>query len=268
MTKDIFHLELSGTERKPIKGLASGFSILFRFEDEPSNRMGESLKNRTGDREIHNNIFVQPSSETKEIDDKWNILYLKPVAIEECASEFGLDIDKLKRTIGDSKKIRKSIWIDQLLHRLVFEVNTCGKTASRAAVFCVLELIKEVYYSKSGAIDKLVFNIDSSDIRLQKALGVIEGELDFLWTAEKLGKRVGTSTATLGRLFKNEFGVSTMEFVWDLRLRKAFALLNNTSMGIGEIAFAVGFESLTGFSTSFKRKFGVSPKDLKLKKDL
>ena len=182
-----------------------------------------------------------------------------------------LETIKLNREIAkfiNNQKIKKSIWIDQLLHRLVFEVNICNHTTSRTAVFCVLELVKEVYYAKAGAIDKLVFNVDGSDIRLQKAFVAIEGELDFLWTAEKLGKGVGTSTATLGRLFKNEFGVSTMEFIWDLRLRKAFALLNNTSMAIGEVAFAVGFESLTGFSTSFKRKFGFSPKSLKMKVDL
>ena len=268
MTKDIFHLELFESERRPTKSLASGFSILFKFEEEPFNRKRDTSTVRSSELEIHSNILVLPSSQVKEDREKWNVIYLNPIALDECALEYRLDPDELKRLMRDTKKIKKSIWIDQLLHRLVFEVNICNHTTSRAAVFCVLELVKEVYYAKAGTIDKLVFNIDGADIRLQKALVAIEAELDFLWTAEKLGKRVGTSTATLGRLFKSEFGVSTMEFIWDLRLRKAFALLNNTSMAIGEVGFAVGFESLTGFSTSFKRKFGFSPKNLKMKVDL
>lgn len=39
----------------------------------------------------------------------------------------------------------------------------------------------------------------------------------------------------------------------------AFALMNETSMSVTEIALASGFNSATHFSRQFKRKFGASP---------
>lgn len=265
MTKEIFNLELAESEKSPLKGFMPEYSIMFQFEDEPLARKSPRLPHKSSDQFLQNNILVLPSKESRKKNGKWNILYFAQGALDECSLEYGLDSMELKKAIIKAERLKKSIWIDQLLHRLVFEIQVCKKKGSRAAIFCVLELIKEIYYAKPSISDKLVFDTDSSDIRLQKALATIEADLEFLWTADGLGKKVGTSTATLGRLFKKEFGVSTMEFIWDLRLRKAFALLNNTSMAVGEIAFAVGFESLAGFSTAFKRKFGHSPKDLRLK---
>jgi transcriptional regulator GlxA family with amidase domain len=44
-----------------------------------------------------------------------------------------------------------------------------------------------------------------------------------------------------------------------MRLSHAFALMNETSMSVTEIALASGFNSSTHFSRQFKRKFGASP---------
>jgi AraC family transcriptional regulator len=60
------------------------------------------------------------------------------------------------------------------------------------------------------------------------------------------------------RTFVRAFGKSPASYVTDLRLAKAVQLLK-CGMPVTEVCFAVGFESLGSFSTTFRKYLGVSP---------
>ena len=64
-------------------------------------------------------------------------------------------------------------------------------------------------------------------------------------------------------LFKDEH-TSLMRYVWSCRLEKCYKemlVLNNYSVSI--IAFKWGFNDMSHFSRAFKKRFGLSPSDLK-----
>jgi AraC-like DNA-binding protein len=69
------------------------------------------------------------------------------------------------------------------------------------------------------------------------------------------------STFYLCKLFRRSSGVTFTEFVSRTRVEKAKNLLLNPNLRISEIAFEVGFQSLTHFNRIFKKIVGESPTD-------
>jgi AraC-like DNA-binding protein len=59
------------------------------------------------------------------------------------------------------------------------------------------------------------------------------------------------------------FGYSIHDFLINVRLKRAKSMLLETDKRISDIAFEVGFSSAAYFSTAFRSKTGLSPKDFK-----
>lgn len=75
----------------------------------------------------------------------------------------------------------------------------------------------------------------------------------------QVAKAVHTSLFYFCKLFKKATGTSFTEFVSRTRVEKAKNLLLNPNLRISEIAYEVGFQSLTHFNRTFKKIVGQSP---------
>ncbi len=123
------------------------------------------------------------------------------------------------------------------------------------------------YYSNN--IESIVNNEDvnfgiSEQDFLRKLNELIEKNIDkSLYTVEDLAKDLNISRIQLYRKVKAILGISVSDHINNIRLEKAKELLLNSNQNISEIAYSVGFSSPNYFSTSFKNKYGVSPKDFK-----
>ena len=65
------------------------------------------------------------------------------------------------------------------------------------------------------------------------------------------------------RLFKEVFEITPYQMVIAKRLEKAKLLLLKGDSSVTDVCFDMGFESLGSFSRDFKRRFGVSPSQVK-----
>lgn len=123
------------------------------------------------------------------------------------------------------------------------------------------------YYSNN--IESIVNNEDvnfgiSEQDFLRKLNELIEINIDkSLYTVEDLAKDLNISRIQLYRKVKAMLGISISDHINNIRLEKAKELLLNSNQNISEIAYSVGFSSPNYFSTSFKNKYGLSPKDFK-----
>ena len=63
----------------------------------------------------------------------------------------------------------------------------------------------------------------------------------------------------LGRLFKEQIGVSFRQYLIKVRTSKATELLTHTNKNITDISFMCGFNEITYFNHIFKQKYGLSP---------
>lgn len=88
-----------------------------------------------------------------------------------------------------------------------------------------------------------------------------DGDLSLGEVAEKFS----FSQSYVTRLFKAETGITPMQFVDDLRMKKAIELLNRHSLTIDQISEAVGYKNQFYFTKRFKMYYGVPPSKYKKK---
>ncbi|MEW8627924.1 MAG: helix-turn-helix transcriptional regulator [Candidatus Thiodiazotropha sp.] len=82
------------------------------------------------------------------------------------------------------------------------------------------------------------------------------------WSAGEICRRLGIGESTLRRRL-NEEGISFREVLEESRMVAGLALLQETFWSVGQVAEAVGYSSHSRFSERFKRRFGLSPVELK-----
>jgi AraC-like DNA-binding protein len=75
----------------------------------------------------------------------------------------------------------------------------------------------------------------------------------------QVAKAVNTSTFYFCKMFKKITGINFTDYLSRVRVEKAKNLLLNPNLRVSEIAFEVGFQSLTHFNRVFKRILGQSP---------
>lgn len=76
----------------------------------------------------------------------------------------------------------------------------------------------------------------------------------------KVAKAVNMSANYFSTKFKEATGLSFLEFVTRTRVEKARNLLQNPKRRTGEVAFEVGFQSLSQFNRTFKQVTGETPR--------
>jgi len=77
----------------------------------------------------------------------------------------------------------------------------------------------------------------------------------------QVAKAVNMSTFYFCKMFKKVAGINFTDYVARVRIEKSKNLLLNPNLRVSEIAFEVGFQSLTHFNRVFKKLLGQSPTD-------
>jgi AraC-like DNA-binding protein len=75
----------------------------------------------------------------------------------------------------------------------------------------------------------------------------------------QVAKAVNTSTFYFCKMFKKVTGINFTDYLSRIRIEKSKNLLLNPNLRVSEIAFEVGFQSLTHFNRVFKKILGQSP---------
>ena len=100
-------------------------------------------------------------------------------------------------------------------------------------------------------------------VEIWKARKFIDQHSDEELSLIKLAKAVNTSPNYLSEKFKKVTGVNFVDYVARIRTEKARDLLEDVDLRISEIAFAVGFQSLSQFNRVFKKLLGKSPTEFR-----
>lgn len=75
-----------------------------------------------------------------------------------------------------------------------------------------------------------------------------------------VARQVNVSAGYFSLLFKKATGINFVEYVARLRVEKAKNLLHNPKFRISDVAFEVGYQSLSQFNRDFRRFAGVAPR--------
>jgi signal transduction histidine kinase/AraC-like DNA-binding protein/CheY-like chemotaxis protein len=124
-------------------------------------------------------------------------------------------------------------------------------------------LLKE-HYSHDVTIDHQITSPGGLDRKfVNDFTSLIEKNIpNSSFNVNDISRELGMSRVQIYRKVKALLGFSVNDYVMNVRLKKAKHLLHG-DMSISEVATEVGFSSSTYFSTAFKSRFNISPKEYK-----
>lgn len=118
--------------------------------------------------------------------------------------------------------------------------------------------------------DKQVVNLKPTEVVLpsidekfiNKAKEIVEKHISKSeFNVEQFAEEMNLSSVVLRRKIKAVTNQSATQFVRKYRLQKAANLLQNSADTVSNIAYQVGFESLSYFTRAFQEEFGKSPSE-------
>ncbi len=116
-------------------------------------------------------------------------------------------------------------------------------------------------YSKIITSEPSDIEVESNEERfIKKLIQIIEDSMDDnLLSVEYLASEVGMSRANLYRKLQAIVNDTPVNFIKQIRLKRAAQLLKKNKMYISEVAYMTGFNNQKYFSKCFSKEFGKSP---------
>lgn len=104
-----------------------------------------------------------------------------------------------------------------------------------------------------------------SAAKLRTLFDVVELSLERPWSVAAMARQAGISPSALFALSRENFGVSPMAHLHELRMNAAANLLRNTTYKLDAIASMVGLGCGFSLSRAFRRFHGISPREFRRK---
>jgi len=199
-------------------------------------RLGDKIGAKKVLNEILGKILFKNAGQTELIRARLLELavVLSRAAVEGTADLemiLGLNLEHIKE-LGKIKSIEElCIWIVKVLDRFTESVYKNRNVKNIEVIRKTREIIRTNYKKKLKLTD--------------------------------ISKSVSLSPYYLSHIFKNETGITLMEYLAKVRIEEAKRLLENTSHNTTQISFDVGYSDQSYFCKIFKKIEGVSPLEYK-----
>ena len=100
------------------------------------------------------------------------------------------------------------------------------------------------------------------EVFLAKVMVFIENNLsEPVLNVEEMAKEVGMARSALYRKIKGMTGKTAIEFIRNVRIKRAAQLLKQKKLTVKEVVYSVGFTDMDYFRKCFKEEFGMTPKE-------
>lgn len=134
-----------------------------------------------------------------------------------------------------------------------------GRTGFEAKVLSgLLDVLSSIIYEKE---DMLHLADGFQDSRLERMLDFMRMNLGRRLTLEQVAAAGYVSLREASRLFERHLSSSPMKFFLSMRLEKARSLLERGDLPMADICQQTGFESVSHFSTSFRKAYSLTPSE-------
>jgi len=151
------------------------------------------------------------------------------------------------------------VGITQLIQRMVY---LCAEDHTAKDIFIDMslkELVIRLLEVESRQHHLLDPEGRATSQPITAAVAYILTHLDERLTIEDLSKMAYMSKSSFFRAFRNEMGISPIDFINGERIKLAVCLLKRKELSIRQIALRCGFNSASYFTRMFKKHYGVSP---------
>ncbi|NIK77607.1 AraC-like DNA-binding protein [Paenibacillus castaneae] len=183
----------------------------------------------------------------------------------------GFNYDDMIRTVSNLAWIIKSAASDISENRIVaftVDIDYIHQIAQEK------ETLEEMYLSLLSLCAKICegqrpSNMERNEMMLETVKELIEQKFpDINLSQQSIAMTVKLSSAYIGKLFKENYKMSITEYMNEVRLNHAQALLVQDNYTIAEIMDKCGYANQSYFFRLFKGKVGSTPKEYRMKKSI
>lgn len=150
----------------------------------------------------------------------------------------------------------------QTIMRRVFEEFTDQKVNYRLVIYSLVTelfaLLLRDYINKEKAITTPKTHNKRAEL-ISPALSKIFKDYNEKITVEELAKLCNVTKYHFCRLFKEETGLSVIQYIISYRISIAETMLKSTDNSIENVAYSCGFEDVSYFYRTYKKLKGISP---------
>ncbi|MDR6659353.1 AraC-like DNA-binding protein [Tardiphaga robiniae] len=156
------------------------------------------------------------------------------------------------------------------VHDLLSLMESEGRDPGPASEFIILRLVELalVEILRTPASNLSEQNLDPASRGLlsglrdpvtAKALRAMHENVGHEWTVESLARMCGVSRSAFATRFRAVVGASPISYLLRWRMALAKEALQSGTARTEEVAFSIGYQSASAFSTAFTRAVGCSP---------
>jgi len=109
---------------------------------------------------------------------------------------------------------------------------------------------------------------EPNTILIEKAKDILTLNYNSEFNLKFISQEIGISESYFRRLFKQYYSLTPNEYIFKIRINRSMDLLSKTDLDILEIAYEVGFKSLSNFYKYFKEQVGYTPKEYRKRIDI
>lgn len=115
---------------------------------------------------------------------------------------------------------------------------------------------------QSDAVKQFLENshLAATNHGISHAMQYVKENLDRTISIDELARKAYMSKSSLFRCFQNEFGMTPVQYINQLRIERACLLLRDPHNSVTDVCFMVGYSSVSYFITLFKTLRGITPK--------
>jgi AraC-like DNA-binding protein len=135
----------------------------------------------------------------------------------------------------------------------------------------VLELMSILHdlsaSSKIRILSDASFNVTDSytysSARVERTYDYMNKNFDKVIGLNEVARLANMSEASFSRFFKSHTGITFIESLTEIRLGHASRMLIDTTLSVAEIAYNCGFNNISNFNRTFKKKKKCTPKEFR-----
>ena len=158
------------------------------------------------------------------------------------------------------------IAVSQIMERMIFLFTENHPSKDLFADYMLKELIIRLMQTEARY---LMTNENTSqyqnNFKFAFIIQYVREHLHEPLTIEQLSQKACMSQPNFFRCFKNEFGISAVDFINNERIKKALNLLKDSNRSITQVYMACGFNNSSYFNKVFKRLTHSTPMEYRQK---
>ena len=149
--------------------------------------------------------------------------------------------------------------IHQLIARLVFVFTENNASKDIFANLILQELLIRLMQTHARSILTTNLQQAAQHNRLAHAIQFAQDNLHRNISIKELANQACMSEPNFFKYFKQQYGITPVEYINQQRISLATKLLRNTIYSVSDICFACGYNNLNYFLKVFKKNMGITP---------